>query len=77
MLSGFEIALAGLAALAAGFINALAGGGTLVSFPALIVLGYPELLQTLPTRLPCVRGISEAHWPSGRICRDSQNACGF
>ncbi len=41
MLSGFEIALAGLAALAAGFINALAGGGTLISFPALVALGIP------------------------------------
>ena len=41
MLSGFEFALAGLAALAAGFINALAGGGTLISFPALIALGVP------------------------------------
>ena len=41
MLSGFDLALAGLAALAAGFINALAGGGTLISFPALIALGIP------------------------------------
>lgn len=41
MFSGFELALAGLAALAAGFINALAGGGTLVSFPALVALGVP------------------------------------
>lgn len=31
------------AALAAGFINALAGGGTLISFPVLIVLGIPPV----------------------------------
>jgi hypothetical protein len=43
MLTLYEIALAGLAALAAGFINALAGGGTLVSFPALVALGIPEV----------------------------------
>ncbi|HUH79222.1 MAG TPA: sulfite exporter TauE/SafE family protein [Methanoregula sp.] len=43
MLSAYEIALAGLAALAAGIINALAGGGTLVSFPALIALGIPPV----------------------------------
>jgi hypothetical protein len=43
MLSGSEIALAGLAALAAGLINSLAGGGTLISFPALVVLGIPEV----------------------------------
>ena len=43
MLSGSDIVLAGLAALAAGFINSLAGGGTLISFPALVALGIPEI----------------------------------
>lgn len=43
MLSGTELALAGLAAVAAGLINALAGGGTLVSFPALLAIGIPPL----------------------------------
>jgi len=47
MLSGSEIVLAGLAALAAGFINSLAGGGTLVSFPALVVLGIPEIAANI------------------------------
>ena len=35
--------LAFLAALAAGFINAVAGGGTLVSFPVLMALGLPPV----------------------------------
>lgn len=39
MLTGTELALAGRAAVAAGLINALAGGGTLVSFPALLAMG--------------------------------------
>jgi len=43
MLSGSELALAGLAAAAAGAVNALAGGGTLISFPALVALGVPEV----------------------------------
>jgi len=47
MLSGYEIALAGLAAIAAGMINALAGGGTLVSFPALIALGVPDVAANI------------------------------
>ena len=34
---------AGGAALAAGVINALAGGGTLVSFPVLVALGVPSV----------------------------------
>jgi uncharacterized protein len=43
MLSGSEIALAGLAGLAAGFINSLAGGGSLISFPVLVATGVPEV----------------------------------
>ncbi len=43
MLTGTEIAIAGLAAVAAGLVNALAGGGTLITFPALIALGVPPV----------------------------------
>ncbi len=35
--------LAGLAAVAAGFINALAGGGTLITFPVLMAIGLPAV----------------------------------
>lgn len=47
MLSGSEIVLAGFAALAAGFVNALAGGGTLISFPALVALGVPPVAANI------------------------------
>ena len=47
MLSGSELALAGLAAVAAGLINALAGGGTLVSFPTLIAMGIPPVVANI------------------------------
>lgn len=47
MLSGSELALAGLAAVAAGLINALAGGGTLVSFPTLIAMGIPPVAANI------------------------------
>jgi len=43
MLTGSGIAIAGLAAFGAGIINALAGGGTLISFPTLIAIGIPEV----------------------------------
>jgi hypothetical protein len=43
MLSGFDYVLAGCAAVAAGAINALAGGGTLVTFPTLLALGVPPI----------------------------------
>ncbi|MEV0822660.1 sulfite exporter TauE/SafE family protein [Nonomuraea rubra] len=35
------------AGLLAGVVNALAGGGTLISFPALLALGYPGLTATV------------------------------
>jgi uncharacterized membrane protein YfcA len=38
-----ELALAALAAAGAGAINALAGGGTMISFPALLALGVPPI----------------------------------
>jgi len=43
MLSPLHYFLAVLAALAAGVVNALAGGGTLITFPALTFLGIPAV----------------------------------
>jgi len=43
MVSGFEFALVGLAAVAAGVVNALAGGGTLITFPMLMAVGVPAV----------------------------------
>src|SRR5512147_3122291 len=43
MLSGFDFVLIGLAALAAGAVNALAGGGTLITFPMLTAVGVPAV----------------------------------
>lgn len=43
MLTPLDLLLAALAALAAGAVNALAGGGTLISFPALTLLGVSPI----------------------------------
>lgn len=43
MLNGFDFVLVGFAALLAGGINALAGGGTLITFPLLTFLGVPAV----------------------------------
>ncbi len=40
-ITGFIIA--GLAAIAAGLVNALAGGGTLITFPVLMAIGLPAV----------------------------------
>jgi uncharacterized membrane protein YfcA len=39
----FGYIIAGLAAVAAGMINALAGGGTLITFPVLMAIGLPAV----------------------------------
>jgi len=43
MIHGLDFALVGLAAVAAGAVNALAGGGTLITFPTLVALGVPTV----------------------------------
>jgi uncharacterized membrane protein YfcA len=43
VLSGPDFVVVGLAALAAGLVNALAGGGTLISFPVMTAVGLPAV----------------------------------
>jgi len=43
MFNGLDFILAALAAMAAGAVNALAGGGTLITFPTLTFLGVPAV----------------------------------
>lgn len=47
MLSAGQDALLVAAGLGAGIINGAAGGGTLVSFPALLAVGYPALVANV------------------------------
>jgi uncharacterized membrane protein YfcA len=42
-MGGWNVVLVGLAAVAAGMVNALAGGGTLITFPMLIAVGVPAV----------------------------------
>lgn len=49
-------AFAFLAAWAAGLINALAGGGTLVSFPALVALGVPPVAANVTNTIALCPG---------------------
>jgi uncharacterized membrane protein YfcA len=42
-MDALRVALIGGAALAAGLVNAIAGGGSLISFPALVAAGLPAL----------------------------------
>jgi uncharacterized membrane protein YfcA len=45
-----------LAAMAAGLVNALAGGGTLISFPALMAAGVPAIASNVTNTVALVPG---------------------
>jgi hypothetical protein len=51
-----DYVLVGLAALAAGMVNALAGGGTLISFPALTFIGVPAVGANVTNTVALVPG---------------------
>lgn len=51
-----------LAALTAGFINAMAGGGTLVSFPVLLALGIPPVVANVTNTVALVPGTIGGMW---------------
>jgi uncharacterized membrane protein YfcA len=46
-LEWYQYIFIGLAATAAGLINAIAGGGTLITFPALTVVGLPAVMANI------------------------------
>ncbi len=55
-LSALDLGLAGLAAVAAGAVNALAGGGTLITFPTLTALGLPALAANVTNTIAMAPG---------------------
>ncbi len=65
----FGFVFAALAALAAGFVNALAGGGTLISFPVLTAIGIPPVAANMTNAValsPGYFGGTWAQWPDLR-----------
>ena len=71
-MSELDLALIALAALVAGFINAIAGGGTLISFPALTFLGVPPVAANVTNTLallPGYLGGTLAQWEDIRAQR--------
>jgi uncharacterized protein len=56
MISGLDFMLAGSAAVAAGAINALAGGGTLITFPTLVAMGFPPIVANVTNTIALCPG---------------------
>ena len=55
-MSGIEYLLIALASVAAGMVNALAGGGTLITFPTLIAVGLPAIPANVTNTVALVPG---------------------
>lgn len=55
-LSALDLALATLAAIGAGAVNALAGGGTLITFPTLTALGLPAVAANVTNTIALAPG---------------------
>lgn len=56
MLDALQLTLVGLAAVGAGIVNALAGGGTLITFPALMAVGLPALAANVTSTVALCPG---------------------
>ncbi|HEX7585197.1 MAG TPA: sulfite exporter TauE/SafE family protein [Prolixibacteraceae bacterium] len=61
-MSLFNEVLIFLAAVAAGFINAMAGGGTLVTFPVLLAIGIPPVVANVTNTVALVPGTIGGMW---------------
>ncbi len=60
------MAIAAGAALAAGFVNAVAGGGTLISFPALLFVGLPPVTANVTNTVALCPGYLGGAWAQRR-----------
>jgi uncharacterized membrane protein YfcA len=61
-MAGFGWFAAALAGVAAGLVNALAGGGSLITFPALTALGLSPLIANLTNTVALTPGYLSAAW---------------
>lgn len=69
MLSGLDLVLVGIAAIAAGAVNALAGGGTLITFPMLTAIGVPAVAANVTNTVALSPGYLGATMAQARDLR--------
>ncbi|GAA3215045.1 hypothetical protein [Nonomuraea helvata] len=63
------------AGLLAGVVNALAGGGILISFPALLALGYPSLTASVTNAVALWPGYLGGGRVPGHARGQGMNCC--
>ena len=71
-LTVLDYLLVALAAVAAGAINALAGGGTLITFPTLVWLGIPAIAANVTNTVALVPGYLGATMAQFKDIRDQK-----
>jgi uncharacterized protein len=65
-ISGLDLGWLGLAAVAGGAVNALGGGGTLITFPALTAIGIPAVAANVTNTVALCPGYLGATWGQRR-----------
>ncbi|MDO8834135.1 MAG: sulfite exporter TauE/SafE family protein [Vicinamibacterales bacterium] len=72
MVTGVEFVFVFLAAVAAGAVNALAGGGTLITFPMLTAVGVPAVAANVTNTVALCPGYLGATFAQARDLRDQR-----
>lgn len=73
MLTPLDYIFAAIAALAAGAVNALAGGGTLITFPVLTFLGVPAVSANVTNTVALCPGYFGGTMAQANDLRDQKN----
>ena len=74
--TGIEYLLIALAAVGAGLVNALAGGGTLITFPMLTAVGVPAVAANVTNTVALCPGYLGATFAQSKTCAGRNAACG-
>ena len=77
MLNGIDYILVGLAAVAAGMVNALAGGGTLITFPMLTAVGIPAVAANVTNTVALCPGYLGATFAQSKDLRGQKKRLYF
>jgi uncharacterized membrane protein YfcA len=69
MTGEWDLVFVAIAALAAGAVNAIAGGGTLLTFPALTAMGVPAVAANVTSLVALCPGYLGATWAQAKDLR--------
>ena len=76
-MSILDVVLVGLAAVAGGAVNALAGGGTLITFPMLTAIGIPPVAANITNTVALCPGYLGGTYAQLKICAAMSGRSGY